>query len=41
MAQFQHSYTHKSRGCPIPDSASHSYAIKVTSNKLEKVLMLS
>ena len=28
MAQFHHGFTHKSRGCPIPDSASHSYANK-------------
>ena len=26
MAQFHRGYTHKSRGCPIPDSSSHSYA---------------
>ena len=28
MAQFHHGYTHKSGGCPIPNSASHSYANK-------------
>ena len=34
-------YTHKDRGSTIPDSSSPSCAIKVTTNKLEKVLVLS
>ena len=33
-------YTHKDRGRTIPDSSSPSCAIKVTTNKLEKVLIL-
>jgi hypothetical protein len=39
MAQWRATYTHKDRGRTIPDSSSHSYAKKVTTNKLEKVLL--
>ena len=41
MAQLPHGYTHKSRGCPIPDFQAILTPIKVTTNKLEKVLILS
>jgi hypothetical protein len=36
MAQWRVTYTHKDRGRTIPNSSSHSYAKKVTTNKLEK-----
>ena len=38
---FRIGYTHKDRGCTIPDSSSPSCAIMVTTIKLEKVLVLS
>ena len=37
---FHAGYTHKDRGRTIPDLSSPSCAIKVTTNKLEKVLIL-
>jgi hypothetical protein len=37
MAQWRAAYTHKDRGHTITESSSHSYAKKVTTNKLEKV----
>jgi hypothetical protein len=40
MAQWRAAYTHKDRGRTIPDSSSRSYAMKVTTNKLEKVFIL-
>jgi hypothetical protein len=41
MAQIFRGYTHKNRGSPILNVASPFCAIKVTSNKLEKVLLLN
>ena len=38
---FRAGYTHKDRGRTIPDLSSPSCAIKVTTNKLENVLVLS
>ena len=37
---FRAGYTHKDKGRTIPDSASPFSAMKVTTNKLEKVLIL-
>ena len=40
MAHSMQAIHIKDRGCTIPDSASPFYAIKVTTNKLEKVIIL-